>query len=202
MIKRTTGAACAADLTRTRRSIPGPVPAFQPRPRTRPLVPAHAAGHPAADHRRAHLPPAAHPRYALRRGARRREVLHLHGLGDAAVGAGLGGALAGDPRAAHRRALAGGVGRCDQGEDRHAGVCLPAPLRPCRQDPSQPLAVGADPRHGRAAEGPSRARVRPAVGLRRLPAPVTCAGRRWRGAAGASAVGRSPSRPSSPKPCA
>ena len=138
MIKQRKEPAIDADLTRPGDPIPMPFSGYRPRSRTLALVPADPAGDPGTDHRLANLEPAAGHRDLVRRGHRAIALLHLHGLGEAALGVGLGGAVAGDPGSPDRWALAARPGRFHQPQDRAQGVWLPTDLRPCRQNQPDP----------------------------------------------------------------
>ena len=160
-----------AHLTHPCGRFPIPVPTQPTRAGALSLVCADTAGDPGTDHRFAHLQSAARHRDAVRGEHRGVALLHLHGLGEAAVGVGVGGTVAGDSQPAGRGAAAAGARRFDQREDRQAYLRLSAHLRSCRQDQPEPLAVGADHRHGGALEADPRALELYPPGLRVLPAP-------------------------------
>jgi hypothetical protein len=138
------------------------------------------------------------------RGARRGEALRLHGLGEAAVGAGPGGA-----RRAIPAPLADGrlLVALDDSIDPKTGTEVLACQRSfdhaakttqsCSPWAQTIVTVGLlKVIHGRWCCLPL------AFAACRWPSPSTCAKRPRRYAACAFAVGRSPSRPSSLKPCA
>ena len=116
------------DLTRSGDAIPSPFSGDRAWPGALPVVHPHAAGDRGPDHRLAHLESTAHDRDLVWRADRPVTVLHLHGLGEIALDGGLGDPVAGHPQPADRRALAPGVGRFAQPEDRAQGVWLSADL--------------------------------------------------------------------------
>ncbi len=175
MIKQRKEPAIDADLTRPGDPIPRPFSGYRPRSRTLALVPADPAGDPGTDHCLADLEPAAGDCDLVRRGPCAVALLHLYGLREAALGVGLGGAVARDPRTPDRRPPAGRLGRLHQPQDRAQGVWLSTHLRPCRQDQSKPVSVGADDCHRGPAEGHPRPLGVPAPGLCLLSAPANLA---------------------------
>ena len=98
MIKQRNEPAFDADLTRSRHPIPMPIPGDRKRRRAVAVVHAHRAGDPSTDHCLADLEPVAGHRHLIRRADRAVALLHLHGLREAALGIGVGGALASDPQ--------------------------------------------------------------------------------------------------------
>ena len=160
-----------AHLTCPRTRIPIPFSTHGSWPRALSLVLVDAQGDPGADHRLAHFEFAAGHRDAVRSAHRAVALLHLHGLGEAALGRCVGGAVAGDPQPAGRRATAAGARRFDQPEDGQEDLRLSENVRSCRQEQPDALAVGADHRHGGAAQTDPRALELYPVGLRLLPAP-------------------------------
>ena len=110
--------AFAVDLTRSGDPIPSPLSGVHPWPATVALVHPDPPGDPSPDHRFAHLQPVAGDRDLVWRGDRPVALLHLHGVGEITLAAGLGDAVAGHPRPADGGALAAGTGRFDQSQDR------------------------------------------------------------------------------------
>jgi hypothetical protein len=170
MIKKPNEPAFDVDLTRAGEPIPIPVSGDAQRPGTRALVHSHPAGDPGADYRLAHFESAAGDCYLVRCDDRPVALLHLHGVGEAALGAVLGDALARDPEPVDRWTLDGGPGRFHQRQERAQGVRLPAQLRPRGQGQSKSVPVGPDAGDGGAAEGDPWALELSALGLRLLSA--------------------------------
>jgi hypothetical protein len=84
-----------ADLTRPRTRFPIPFSTHRTGTRTLSLVLADAQGDPGADHRLAYLESVARHRNAVRGEHRAVVLLHLHGLGEAALGRCVGGPCGG-----------------------------------------------------------------------------------------------------------
>jgi hypothetical protein len=175
-----------AYLTHPCRRLAIPVPTHRQGPRALSLVLANAQGDPRSDHRLAHLQSAACHRDLVRSQHCPMALLHLHGLGEAAVGRCVGSAMARDPKPLGRRAAAAGAGRFDQSENRQEDLRLSEDVRPCGQQQPDALALGADDRHGWFAQDHPRALVLYPLALgstcaarRCAPRASVCAARRW-----------------------